>query len=62
MSIWILSWTTESSDSGINGYWTHEPTDAELEAFCEENFPDDHERGTLYTELIKLEEIDASIT
>jgi hypothetical protein len=56
-SIWVLIWSNESGDSGVEGFWTEKPSDEEIETFIEEVFPEDFEAGTLYHDLQELSEI-----
>ena len=55
--IYVAEWRTESGDSGVEGYWTTEPTEKQLSAYFEEMMPDEFEDGYSYVdwELVELD-------
>lgn len=57
MKIWIMEWTTESSDAGTSGYWDTKPTKQQLNKYIKEHFPDDYEAKTFYYEIIELDKV-----
>lgn len=52
--IYVMVWNTESSDSGLAGYWTKEPTQAEIDSYICKYHTDDFEAGTFYYHLHTL--------
>jgi len=56
--IYMLSWHTESSDRGEDGYWDRPLTKEEQHGYFKENYPDDYDvDGSCYIhwEMIELE-------
>jgi hypothetical protein len=53
---WIVIWDTESSDHGVDGYFTKKPTQKQLEGFMKKRFPDETASGTIYYHLEELSE------
>ena len=55
--IYILVWSTESSDRGVAGYWNRELTEAEQHAYFKKNHPGDYDvDGSCYIswEMVEL--------
>lgn len=40
-TVWVATWSTESSDRGVAGYWLEEPTDEQLCAYFYDYMPDE---------------------
>jgi hypothetical protein len=55
--IWVIDWSTESGDEGVDGYWTKKPTKTQVNNYIRENHPDDHEAGTFGHQIVELEAI-----
>jgi len=55
--IWVLKVDTESGDHYVDGYWVFKPTEAEIDIFLEDHYPEDYEAETIYWELFSLEGI-----
>ena len=50
LPLYLVSYTTESGDSGIVGLFNQMPTDQHLEAITEARYPDEIEDGVSYIE------------
>lgn len=55
--MYIVTWETESGDSGVEGYWEDKPTDLHLETYFRKQNPDefDHGRRLIWWEVHELE-------
>jgi len=56
-SIYMLSWQTESSDRGQDGFWDRPLTKEEQHGYFKENYPDDYDEDGnryIYWEMIEL--------
>jgi hypothetical protein len=57
--IYVVTYSTESSDEGVVGYFTKKPTDKQLRAWFKKNFPDEFAEGSelVYWDLHELKEM-----
>ncbi len=57
--MFIVTWNTESGDTGVEGYWEEEPTDLHLETYFKKQNPCEFERGrrTIWWEVHELEQM-----
>lgn len=58
MKVYILSWYTESSDRGIDGYWEKPLTMAQQHGYFKENYSCDYNTDGdryIYWDMIELE-------
>ncbi len=53
--LYAVTYNTESGDEGFAGLFDYKPTDNDLKAFGEENYPEEHEDGdcTIYFKVHK---------
>lgn len=53
----VVMYHTESGDRGIIGAFTRTPTDKELQAIAEEEYPEEAECGCIYFETYEVDRV-----